>query len=120
MCDSEADPVKTGDALGFFLGWFVLGGVVGFLTFAWFSLGAGLGWPTRLVSAVTSLALFVLLPVLALGGLPASIQMAHGRPWKTHAKVAAVVCAAMWTLFMVLYYVGWTYWYRQLVLPWEG
>ena len=91
----------------FFIVWFVIGGWIGVMTCGILAFGVlgGNGEP-RMVSVLRSLCPFVLLPVLALGGLPAAIEIARGRPWKRSAVIAFAVCVVTWFVFFGLEYLG--------------
>lgn len=90
------------DGNRFFLKWFVVGGLVAFVTFVTLLL-AGIGgvrMPPDIWMTFRFLGMFVLPFLLTLGGVPAAIQIANSQPWKRSAVIAFVVCATSWVVIV--------------------
>jgi len=108
MGTTKTRPSRKERGVLFFIVWFVIGGLIGLITCGLLAFGelGGYGTPPRFVMFLRSSCPYVLLPVLSLGGLPASLRIAHGRPWGKAAVAGFAVCGAMWILFFGLEYFG--------------
>lgn len=84
----------------FFLGWFVVGGLVALVTFVMFLIAAigGVSAPPDIWMFFYSLGIVVLPILLTLGGVPAAIQIARGKAWRKTASVALAVCVTSWVV----------------------
>lgn len=96
----------TAKAILLGLAWFVVGGAVGGATAILFAIGSlgGVSTPPAYWWVFVKLGIFLLPPLLALGGIPAAIQLARDKPWMPAAAVAFVVDVVAWLVIMV----GWT------------
>lgn len=107
--DSE-NTARSARANGFrfFLGWFIAGGSVALVTFVMFVIAGigGVSAPPDIWMLFRMLGLFVLPPVLTLGGVPAAIQITHGKAWKKSALIALAVCAISWLILVGVVFFG--------------
>lgn len=100
----------------FFLAWFVCGGLAAANTVPWlllYTIG-GVSTPPAIWSLCLFLGVIVLPILLPLGGVPAAIRIARGRPWEKVALLAFAVCATAWlllagTVFWGPSVFGWTW-----------
>ena len=92
----------------FFFTWFFFGGFLGLATFVMFLMAAigGVSTPPGIWIIFWGLGLVGLPVLLALGGLPAAIQISHGNPWKKTARISFAVCIASWVVIAGIVFLG--------------
>lgn len=92
----------------FGLAWFLVGGAVGGSTAILFAIGSlgGVTTPPAYWWVFVKLGIFLLPPLLALGGIPAAIQIGHGRPWIKFALVAFAIDVVAWIVIMTGWLMG--------------
>jgi len=92
----------------FFFLWFFVGGLLALMTFVMFLMAAvgGVSTPPGIWMIFWGLGLVALPVLLALGGLPAAVQISHGREWKKTALITLAVCIASWVVIAGIVFFG--------------
>ena len=106
--DSTARSARA-QGIRFFLAWFLVGGFVGLLTFVFLMFAAmgGVWTPPGVWLFFLSIGTLVLPIMLALGGLPAAIQIAQGQAtWKRTARISLAVCVTSWVVVVGVVFLG--------------
>jgi hypothetical protein len=106
----KEDTSRSARASGFrfFLAWFFVGGILGLATFTMFLMAAmgGVSTPPGIWMIFWSLGLVALPFLLALGGLPAAIQMSNGKEWRKTALMSLAVCITSWVVIAGVVFLG--------------
>ena len=108
MASENTSRSARAHAFGFFLVWLFAGGLMGVMTFLMF-LVAGIGGAATPPGAwlmFWTLGTFALPILLALGGLPAAIQIARGEAWERTAWITLAVCVASWGVLAGIVFLG--------------
>ena len=92
----------------FFFSWFFVGGLLALATFVMFLMAAigGVSTPPGIWVIFWGLGLVGLPVLLALGGLPAAIQISHGNEWKRTALISLAVCITSWVVIVGVVFLG--------------
>ena len=95
-------------AIGFFLVWFIAGGLLGLMTFLIFLMAAigGVSTPNSIWLIFWALGTYILPILLALGGLPAAIQIAQGEEHKKTALITLAVSVTSWLVLAGIVFLG--------------
>ena len=110
VSENKENMARAARASGFrfFLAWFCVGGFLGLATFMMFLMAAigGVSTPPGIWMIFWGLGLVPLPVLLALGGLPAAIQISHGDAWKKTAYISLAVCVASWVVIVGVVFLG--------------
>ena len=91
-------------SLVFLAVWLFVGGAISAWTVDLFLMASmgGVFEPPALWSLARDFGVVVLPLLLILGGVPATIQIMRGRPWKRTAVITFATCATTWLALMVV------------------